>query len=149
MKTHYKDVAVIFAESNPTEMHLLAHKTDDFVEMVRKAHPAEVEKFIFEIKMLATLHFDRETAEYVVCKMKNADGTTGEHWDYDTAKKVMHENGYTFECGDWYYVLNMMYSDYHCAEKTDEYYIKLACQFLSDVDAPKGKAKRYYMAMNF
>ncbi len=131
------------------DMEALNLVLDEFFEEVRKQHPELVEKTLFKTKMAVAVHFDKESAEYVVCKMENADGTKGEHWSFEDTSKVMLDKGYDFEAGDWYYVLNMMYSDYYCKDVDDEYYIKLACQFLADKDAPTGKAKRYYMAMHF
>lgn len=75
--------------------------------------------------------------------------TMGEHWNYDTTEKVLYSKGYDFDDADWYYALNMIYSDYYKYKsgRSDDTYIELAHDFLSDSDAPKNKAKRYFLAM--
>jgi hypothetical protein len=92
-------------------------------------------------------HFTKETSKYVVAKLQNKDGTTGEHWNYETTSKVLTQKGYDFRNCDWYYVLNMIYSDYYKVGRSDDVYIELAYDFLNDKDAPEDKAKRYYLAM--
>jgi hypothetical protein len=126
------------------DMNMLTHKIDRFVEKVREHEPELVDKFLMKVDIIVNPHFTKDTAEYVVSKMKNKDGSIGEHWSYETTKRVMPGD---FHEADWYYVLNMMYSDYYKSGRTDETYIGLAKDFLDDADAPKGKAKRYYKAM--
>ena len=125
-------------------MEHLTKKINHFVEEVREKHPELVEKFLLKVDLLLNPHFTRETSEYAVSKMKNKDGSVGEHWDYDTTSRVINSKGYDFKECDWYYVLNMIYSDYYKTGRSDETYIELAYDFLSDKDAPHDKAKRYY-----
>lgn len=129
-------------------MEHLTHKVDYFVEEVRHKNPELVESFLLKIDLLLNPHFTRETSKYAVSKMQNKDGSIGEHWDYDTTSKVMHSKGYDFKECDWYYVLNMIYSDYYKSGRSDDTYIELAYDFLSDKDAPHDKAKRYYKSMH-
>lgn len=126
------------------DMNMLTNKINWFVEKVRERAPELVDKFLMKVDIIVNPHFTKETAEYVVSKMKNKDGSIGEHWNYDTTTRVMDGD---FHESDWYYVLNMMYSDYYKSGRTDETYIGLAKDFLDDTDAPEGKAKRYYKAM--
>ena len=127
------------------DMNMLTYKTNWFVEKVRETNPELVDKFLTKIDLLVNPHFTRKTAEYVVSMMKNKDGTTGEHRNYETTTQVMNGD---FNEADWYYVLNMIYSDYYKSGRSDDTYIGLAMDFLSDPDAPEGKAKLYYKAMN-
>ena len=80
--------------------------------------------------------------------MENKDSTKGEHWTYSDTTDVLKDLGYDFNEADWYYVLNMMYSDYYKSGRSDDTYFELAYDFLDDKDAPEGKAKRYYLAMH-
>ena len=128
-------------------MEHLTKKINHFVEEVREKHPELVEKFLLKVDLLLNPHFTRETSEYAVSKMKNKDGSVGEHWDYDTTSRVINSKGYDFKECDWYYVLNMIYSDYYKTGRSDETYIELAYDFLSDKDAPHDKAKRYYKSL--
>lgn len=129
-------------------MEHLTHKVDRFVEEVREKHPEMVEHFLIKVDLLLNPHFTKETSKYAVSKMQNKDGSVGEHWSRETTDKVLDSKGYDFNHCDWYYVLNMMYSDYYKSGRSDETYIELACDFLNDKDAPHDKVKKYYKAMH-
>lgn len=128
-------------------MEHLTHKVDHFVEEVREKHPEMVEHFLIKVDLLLNPHFSKESSKYAVSKLKNKDGTTGEHWNKETTDRVLEAKGYDFNYCDWYYVLNMIYSDYYKSGRSDDTYIELAYDFLEDQDAPEDKAKRYYRAM--
>lgn len=130
------------------DMECLAEKIDWFAEEVRKTNPELVEKFLMKIDLLLNPHFTEETAKHVVAKMTNKDGTRGEHWTYDQTSDVLENQGYDFDHADWYYVLNMVYSDYYKSGRTTETYVELAHDFLADSDAPECKAKKYFWAMH-
>lgn len=147
MTTFQKLIDEYLKSSDKHTMEHLTHKIDNFVEEVRETHPELVKKFLCWIDLELNPHFTKETAEYAVSKMKNKDGSTGEHWSYAVAEKALYSKEYDFNEADWYYVLNMVYSDYYKSGKSDDVYIELACDFLSDADAPEDKAKRYYLAM--
>lgn len=97
-------------------------------------------------------HFCEEKAVWAVSQMVNSDGTTGQHWAEADTTRVAKSVGVTFmdyNEWDWYFVMNMMYSDYYkIFGSTDSNYINLAKAFLEDVDAPKGKAFYYFKAMH-
>lgn len=134
--------------SSPEEMRMLTCEMDKFVEEMRDVRPEMVNTFLLKIDLILNPNFTKETAKYAVSKMKNKDGTTGEHWSYETTSKVLENKGYSFDANDWYYVLNMIYSDYYKAGRTDDTYIEMAHDFLSDRDSPEDKAKKYYNAMS-
>lgn len=127
------------------DMVELVKETDCFVEKVREHHPEMVEDFLMKVDLILNSDFTKETALYVVSKMKNKDGTTGEHWNYDTTTKVLEAKGYDFKPCDWYITLNLIYSDYYKQGRTDDTYVELAHDFLADVDAPEHKAKKWAM----
>lgn len=129
------------------DMDRLTSKISHFVEEVHKIDARLADKFLMKVDLLVNPHFTQETAEYAVSKMKNRDGSTGEKWSYSETTKVLNSKGYNFNPADWYYVLNMTYSDKYKQGKTSEDYIDDAYMFLDDVDAPHDKAKRYYLAM--
>lgn len=98
-------------------------------------------------------HFTKESAEKAVAKMLNKDGSTGEHWslkDVEEVAKAMQIDwdSKRYNLYDFYYVLNMEYSDYFKANEVPQYYVDRTLDFLEDKDAPEGKAKRYYIAMH-
>lgn len=129
------------------DMDRLTSKISHFVEEVHKVDSRLADKFLMKVDLLVNPHFTQETAEYAVSKMKNRDGSTGEKWNYNETTKVLNSKGYTFNPADWYYALNMTYSDKYKQGKTSEDYIEDAYMFLDDIDAPHDKAKRYYLAM--
>lgn len=147
MKTYSDVVHRLSEDASKEDMEDLTDMTSDFLESIRERIP-DVEKFIMKIDLMLNPVFTKETAEYAVSKMENEDGTRGGHWSYEQTSNVLMAKGYDFSPCDWYYVLNMVYSDYYSKEEDDEYYIKLAYSFLADKDAPKGKAKKYFLAMH-
>lgn len=131
------------------DMELLADEVDAFVACMHDKHREDVEKLLCHIDLILNPEFTRETAKYAVAHMKNKDGSTGEHWSHETTTNVMESHGYHFNPCDWYYVMNMVYSDYYKPGRSDDTYIEMAHDFLDDKDALPHKAKRYYKAMTF
>lgn len=148
MKTYREILDKHIHHASREDMERLTDVTDDFVEEMRKYKPECVERFMMKLDLVLSPHFDRDTAEYAVSKMKNRDGSMGQKWSYEETTRVLSSKGYDFEPADWYYVLNMMYSDEWEHGKSSEEYIKSAYMFLDDVDAPEDKAKRYFLAMH-
>lgn len=93
-------------------------------------------------------HFSEELAMKAVSCMENVDGSKGEHWTIEQTTNVAKQFGImfnTFNKYDWYYVLNMMYSDYYkLFNSSTDTYVKLAKAWLEDPDVEEGKAYRYY-----
>lgn len=148
MSTQFKYLVEEYARDADTSvMEMLTCKIDWFVGKVMEKDKDLAEHFIMKVDLLLSPHFNKETAEYVVGCFENKDGSKGQHWTYDQTTSVLKSKGYYFEEADWYYVLNMIYSDYYKNGRTDDTYIELAHDFLDDVDAPEGKAKKYYLAM--
>ena len=125
---------------------------DDAMSMIKETHEdlyEELESYLY--KELYGCHFSQWLAEKATAKFINEDGTTGPHWKIEDTTNVAIQNGIRFDKFneyDWYYTMNMMYSDYYGAVNNDlSTYIKLATKFLMDKDAPEGKALKYYLAM--
>lgn len=135
-------------EGSVEVMEKLTQKVDHFVEKVKEHEPELANHFLMKVDLLLNPHFTRESAEYAVSCMKNKDGSAGAHWSYETTEKVLYSQHLDFDEADWFYVLNMIYSDYYKAGRSDDVYIELAKDFLSDSDAPEGKAKKYFLAMH-
>ena len=92
---------------------------------------------------------DRQRGEELLRKLKNADGTTGEHWSYEQAKTIMNQKGIACDPVEFWVSLNMMYSDYYkVANKLNvnnaDFYACMAEAFLNDPDAHENKLARYY-----
>lgn len=139
-----------YRDADPDDMERLTKIVDCLFADVKETDPDLYHKYIVKIKLAnKCIPWDKDQAEYAVEKMKNKDGTTGEHWSYYETSKVLNSKGFNFNPADWYYVLNMTYSDKYKQGKTSEDYIDDAYMFLDDIDAPKDKAKRYYLAMGY
>lgn len=92
---------------------------------------------------------DKETAEEWVHRMKNADGTEGEHWRLDQVKALMSQKALDRNPFEIYAVMNAMYSDYGKVLKkrgitTPDAYLDMALAFINDPDAVENKAAAYY-----
>lgn len=92
-------------------------------------------------------HFSESLARRAVASMKNADGTTGEHWNMPQVREIIKNYGITINEYDFYYVINMLYSDFCKILGSDmAVYINLTKAYINDVDAPKDKALKLYLA---
>lgn len=91
-------------------------------------------------------HFDEHLAKKAVAGMKNVDGTCGEHWTYEQTSQLADQQGIT-QKADWYYVMNMLYSDYSEIYGSDiNMYIRVAKAYMRDPDAPEGKVFDLWLA---
>lgn len=142
MSTRYK--TLVSEYGHPDE---LTDKTDWFVEKVMEKDKELAEKFIAKTDLVLNPHFTKDTGEMVVKRFENKDGSTGEHWNYSQTTSVLNSKGYDFDEGDWYVALNMVWSDYFKNGRSDDVYIELASDFLSDPDAPDDKMKKYWKAL--
>lgn len=91
----------------------------------------------------------REKAQQWVRKMKNADGSTGEHWSFDQTYQLMKQRNIDCDPAEFYATMNMLWSDYgKVAEKFGltgvEFWAELSKAFLMDKDAEDEKLMLYY-----
>lgn len=108
---------------------LKAHDEDDYEAVMMKIHC-----------VAHGPHFDEHLAKKAVSEMKNVDGTTGEHWTLEEITRVMDQNGIKANKYDWYYLLNMLHSDYsHLWGEDVAQYVKFAKAYINDPDAGTGK----------
>lgn len=92
---------------------------------------------------------NREKAQQWVRKMKNSDGSTGEHWSFDQTYQLMKQRNIDCDPAEFYATMNMLWSDYgKVAEKFGltgvEFWAELSKAFLMDKDAEDGKLMLYY-----
>jgi hypothetical protein len=130
------------------DMYMLTEMIDDFICEVKNLHPETVNHFLRNLQMYKHPLHDRESAEYAVSKLENEDGSVGEHWDFETTSKLADKYS-IHDKPAFYYVLNMIYSDFYESGRSDLEYVKDAVKFINDKDAPHDKAERYYRAMNY
>lgn len=145
-----------YASKMPNSVEVMQKLTTVISEHLCKMEVIDKELYLGIMKDLYLAvygpHFCQEKAMWAVAQMVNTDGTTGQHWSEPDTTRVAKSVGVTFmdyNEWDWYFVMNMMYSDYYkIFGSTDSNYINLAKAFLDDVDAPKGKAFHYWYAMH-
>jgi len=95
--------------------------------------------------------FSREDAEKWVRSMKNADGTKGEHWNFDQVEQVIRQRRLKVDPVDMYIALNATYSDLskffqkHGINTMDAYVDFAKMFWLEDEDAVDDKMAAYYM----
>lgn len=136
-------------------MHLTKKQNwiDDLVEILkcRLKYPTTDLKEVYEdieediYLCVNGEHFDEDLAKQAVSEMINAGGTTGEKWSKERTDEAARIVGITENLWDFYYVINMYYSDYNTVISEDiTMAAKLSKAFIEDVDVPEGKAYRYY-----
>lgn len=114
---------------------LKQHDESDYNKMMMKVHSVAYGP-----------HFDEQLAKKAVEKMHNVDGTHGAHWSMEETNRLADQYGCKHKA-DWFYVLNMMWSDYaNVFGNNVETYAKMAKAYLTDPDAEEGKAFKTYMA---
>lgn len=93
-------------------------------------------------------HFDETTAKMAVERMENVDGTHGEHWKKEDTDKLAMQYGIEQKC-DFYYVMNMLYSDLSKVVRGDaNTYAEIAkALYFDDPDAPVGKPFKQWAAL--
>ena len=93
-------------------------------------------------------HMTERMANEAVSEMIGADGRRGGKWTFEEAKAVAKHHGIRFDGFneyEWYYVLNMMYSDYcKIFNNEEDIYVKMAEAWFMDKDVDEGKTYRYY-----
>lgn len=141
----------------------LHKRLEEYMDMPVNAHNIEV--ISDTVSCLDCLEdYERETKEYVKSErtgrltredaeewtrhMKNADGSRGEHWNYDQTEHVRKQHGYDCNPTAFYAAMNMAYSDYYNTAQefglnNPDFYAKIAHDFLDDEDAVPNKIAVY------
>lgn len=102
-------------------------------------------KLVWGFMNLYRCHFDTILAHCAVSKMENVDGTWGEHWTSDQTKSLLTGNKLDINEWDFYYLMNMLYSDYQEILGADaNNYVKMSIAYVDDPDADKGKVFRIW-----
>lgn len=114
---------------------LKAHDEDEYRHLLGKIHCIAYGP-----------HFDECLAKKAVAEMRNVDGTAGEHWTMEQTDAIAGQYSIHHKC-DWYYVMNMLYSDFAKVLGSDaNTYAKMAVAYINDPDAGEGKAFKLYLA---
>lgn len=137
------------AEENPDSKKRVEKVLECYLQDLEEKREKEYNQLRYDVYVAAFgEHFCADSADDAVRGMENADGTCGAHWTLEQTTSVAEQQGVKFEHFnkyDWYYVLNMMRSDYYSMFKDDTAsYVRLAKLWLFDVDVKEGKAFRYW-----
>ena len=120
----------------------------NFACIVEEKSPDLVKDLVFELhELIYGPHFNREMAECRVSEMENQDGSKGEHWTYEQTTELAETKGTTFDKfneADFYYLMNMWWSDHYRSTKgdTDLIYDQVI-ERLEDQDGAEGYAWYY------
>lgn len=119
----------------------------DAVEKIKHYCPEEFWTTVYKMHCVAFgPHFDEQLAKMAVRKMRNVDGTTGEHWNMEQTNQLAAQYGIVHKA-DWYYTINMLYSDFSQVIGSDAgSYAKLAKAYMQDPDAGEGKVLSLWLA---
>lgn len=152
MRYKYKDIMKKAREEQATEEMFseMDDLTQDFVDCVNGVYPDKAKEFLEALADAVCFPpITEQKAISYVRGMENKDGSHGEHWSLPQVKELYRSKGFLKEYAllDFYVAVNMVWSDYYRQEWTDEEYIRLACDFLGDKDAPKNKMSRYMSVM--
>lgn len=140
MMHRYKDYLEKIAGNTAKEVEL-KEIVCEALEKFKRYCPEEFYGVMYKIHCVAYgPHFDEQLAQLAVSRMKNVNGTTGEHWTFEQAARLAEQQN--IDCvADFYYVINMLYSDFEKVLGSDvATYAKLAKAYISDPDAQDGKA---------
>lgn len=136
--------------------HIISHGTvaqmedlkEVLIDVIHELKTVDYDKYIaaeYEIAKIAHHgHVDETLARCWVGKMKNKDGTTGEHWTMEQVSSVVKDKGIKHHLCDFYVVLNMMYSDYYSSKFDTSTYVEMAKDWLDDADVGSCKLLKYY-----
>ncbi len=134
-------------KNDPTKADVLESVVADMAKMLKHECPNEYKRAFMKMhKAFYGGHFCEVLAKKAVAGMDNADGTKGGRWTFEQTEALRNQFGLKCNAYDWYYVLNMMYSDYGKVLGADQsMYVRMADAYLNDVDAPADKALEVYV----
>ena len=124
------------------DMEELGDMLSEIIYEMKDSHPEEYHEYKMELyEMAYGMVLNEEMAEKWVKDMK----PVGMHWTMEETTNAMTSLGYGFNKIDFFVVANMMYNDYYDLVKEDETLaLKMAGDWLNDVDAKENKLYNYW-----
>lgn len=94
-------------------------------------------------------YLDEEMADEWMHGLRNADGTTGPHWDKEQVRQLVNQRKLNMDPLEAWVALNAVYSDYCKVAKAHnvnniDFYVAMAKAFAEDEDAKDDKLALYY-----
>ena len=135
------------ASANPEKIKEMEEIVCEALEEIRGRCPRLFWDTAYKLHCVAYgQHFDEELAKKAVSKMKNVDGTRGEHWTYEQTSQLADQQGICCKA-DWYYVMNMLHSDFVEVLGNDtSNYVRMAKAYMCDPDATESKVFDLWIA---
>lgn len=137
-----KYIEKIGENKNIKDMEKLGDMLSEIIYSTKDSHPEIYKKYKLELyEMAYGKKLNEEMAEKWVKEMK----PVGLHWTMEETTNAMQSLGYNFDSVDFFVVANMMYNDYYNLVKDDESLaLKLAQDWLEDVDSSNNKLYKYW-----
>lgn len=135
--------------SEPIKRQELEEVICDAIEKLQKHCPEMFWETAFKLHCIVYgPHFDEYLAKKAVGKMKNVDGTLGEHWPMEQTNAIADQHDIEHKC-DFYYVMNMLYSDfYNVLGNEASTYARMSKAYMCDPDASEGKPFEIWFSQN-
>lgn len=124
----------------------------NMIKMIKRYDEAAYNRLALSIhRAVYGPHFSEQMAMEAVANMKNKDGTIGGHWSIEQTTNLMKQHSIKANQYDWYYLLNMLYSDASRVFKNDmRQYLEYANDvYIEDIDGDEGKIFNEYVGKNF
>jgi hypothetical protein len=142
---HRENIQYIINNGTPAQMEELKDVVIDVIHELKTIDHDRYVEVEYEIAKIAYHgHVSETLAKCWVGKMKNKDGSTGEHWTMDQVSSVLKDKNIKHHLCDFYVVLNMMYSDFYNSRFDTVTYIEMAKDWLDDKDVDGCKLLKYY-----
>lgn len=127
----------------------LKNFVSDFMARLECVMPQAYEELMLELhKNVYGSHFSKTLACKAVSELEDSNGNKGGKYSLEEVNKIRRDYNINLNENDFYFVINMLYSDYSKLLNNDlSLYVKMTCLFIEDEDAPEGKALKYYLSM--
>ena len=121
----------------------------DLMRELNITMPQVYETLLIDLhKNVYGFHFSKGLALKAVSELEDSNENKGGKYSLEEVNKIRRDYNISLNEYDFYFVINMLYSDYSKLLNNDlSSYVKMSCLFLEDEDAPEGKAFKYYLSM--
>lgn len=127
---------------NAEDMEKLGDMLSEIIYSTKDSHPEIYEKYKIELYEMA---FGKKVSEEMAEKWVKNMKPVGMHWTIEETTNAMQNLGYNMDKVDFFVVANMMYNDYYdVVKENEEMALKLAKDWLNDVDSVDNKLYCYW-----
>ena len=127
---------------NTEDMEKLGDMLSEIIYSTKDSHPEIYRKYKMELYEMA---FGKKISEEMAEKWVKDMKPVGMHWTLEETTNAMQSLGYNMDKIDFFVVANMMYNDYYdVVKENEEMALKLAKDWLNDVDSVDNKLYCYW-----